>query len=387
MPNTMAPVFHVDRRGSLGNQMIQFMAALKFRSLVPHCRISNVRLPDWGIDHPPIDEGEPGEVQCSEVRVNLHELAAKMRAGTLRRIIFSCYGQRMEHFLHPAYYRLIFKSPLDHPVGFDERYLVCHVRAGDVVDGATGNYTLTPVEFYAELVEQTGLKPVFMGQTDANLYTTRLRQRFPSALFLGTRDIMTDFETIRQSKNVVVGVSTFSWVAAWLSHADRIFLTVSGLFNPMQYHLANLLPFGDPRYHFYLFPINYAVPLVQHEAAHQRISHLWRYMPQELLRRQMKEAPRLACPVEMMLEAFDPEFYLSTHADVSSGLGAANVDGARHHYKTFGFEEGRLPFRLDQEWYARSYPMAALEVAQGDYRDFPHHYLAVGRARGYRPTP
>jgi hypothetical protein len=31
--------------------------------------------------------------------------------------------------------------------------------------------------------------------------------------------------------------------------------------------------------------------------------------------------------------------------------------------------------------------MAAFEVAQGDYSNFAHHYIAVGRARGYRPLP
>src|SRR5665213_477755 len=191
-----APVFHVDRRGALANQMIQFMVALKFRSMVPECRISNVILPAWDIEHPPIDGGEPVEVQRSELRLDLHDWAARIRAGTLRRVVFSCFGQRMEHFLHPAYYRSVFKTPLGSPVGFDERYLVCHVRAGDVLDGNIPNYTLTPVEFYSDLVEQTGLKLVFIGQTAENFYTMRLRERFPTAKFIEMRDIMTDFETI-----------------------------------------------------------------------------------------------------------------------------------------------------------------------------------------------
>jgi len=31
--------------------------------------------------------------------------------------------------------------------------------------------------------------------------------------------------------------------------------------------------------------------------------------------------------------------------------------------------------------------MAAFEVAKGDYANFAHRYIAVGRARGYRPLP
>jgi hypothetical protein len=42
---------------------------------------------------------------------------------------------------------------------------------------------------------------------------------------------------------------------------------------------------------------------------------------------------------------------------------------------------------LGQAWYAARYPMAAMEVAQGDYTSLAHHYIAVGRERGYRPLP
>jgi hypothetical protein len=124
------------------------------------------------------------------------------------------------------------------------------VRAGDIVDGTYGDSPLTPVEFYADLIDRTRLTPVFMGQTAPNAYTDRLRTRFNGAMFLDTLGPVGDFQLIRNSRNIVVGVSTFSWLAAWLSHADRVFMTVSGLFNPMQGKLVNLPPLGDPRYRF-----------------------------------------------------------------------------------------------------------------------------------------
>ena len=49
--------------------------------------------------------------------------------------------------------------------------------------------------------------------------------------------------------------------------------------------------------------------------------------------------------------------------------------------------EQRLPFELSVPWYAAQYPMAAMEVAQGDFSSFAHHYAAVGRAHGYRTMP
>ncbi|MDR3535256.1 MAG: hypothetical protein P4L71_02025 [Acetobacteraceae bacterium] len=149
--------------------------------------------------------------------------------------------------------------------------LLCPVRSGDVVDGPSPDYPLTPPQFFADLIAQTGLTPVFMSQTEPNHYTDRLRRRFPDARFLESRGPMRGFETIRQSKNIAVGVSTFIWLAAWLSDADTIHLAVNGLFDPMQVPVADLLPFDDPRYHFHLFPLNYGVGPADQEAAHRAI--------------------------------------------------------------------------------------------------------------------
>jgi hypothetical protein len=49
-----------------------------------------------------------------------------------------------------------------------------------------------------------------------------------------------------------------------------------------------------------------------------------------------------------------------------------------------GFDEGRTGFALDRAWYCRTYPIAAVEIAQGEYWDADHHYLEAGRDRGYR---
>jgi hypothetical protein len=248
-------------------------------------------------------------------------------------------------------------------------------------------YPLTPVEFYVDIVRKTGLIPVFVGQTEPNLYLDRLRAQFPSAVFLKTRGPAGDFELIRNAKNLVVGVSTFIWLAAWLSQAEQIFMAVSGLFNRMQYPVVDLLPLGDARYRFHLFPINYGVPLEHHAAAHRRIAPYWREVSHSALEQQLREAPRFRPSMEMMLEALDPEWYLATHDKVARLVGRHNAKGARWHYEHEGFRLGYLPCNLDACWYAARYPMAAFEVAQGDYGSFTHHFAAVGRQRGYQPLP
>jgi hypothetical protein len=87
------------------------------------------------------------------------------------------------------------------------------------------------------------------------------------------------------------------------------------------------------------------------------------------------------------LSVFDEECYLDTNEDVAAVARDLRPAVARAHYAHHGFPERRLPFRLDPVWYAGQYPLAALEVAQGDYAEFAYHYLAIGKVRGYRPYP
>jgi hypothetical protein len=147
----------------------------------------------------------------------------------------------------------------------------------------------------------------------------RIIAEFPDAIVREPQqDPLVDFETIRQSKNVVVGVSTYSWLAAWLSDsADNIYLTVNGLFNPMQASNVDLLPYGDARYKFFLFPINYAVPLDCHAQVHRRIAPYWRQVSQEALRQQLAGCPRFERSLEQALAVFDEAAYLQMNPDVA----------------------------------------------------------------------
>jgi hypothetical protein len=386
-PAPYAPVFHLEPMGRLANLMIQYMVAIKFTDMVPDCRISNISIPAWGISHAPIAPTGPVAIEQQEQHIDLPGLADQVRSGQAARIEWTGFGQRMENFLPPERYQAVFVSPFQMPMGYGPEYLVCPVRAEDILHAPNAEYVLTPVEFYRDVIEMTGLKPVFIGQTQANAYMDRIKAAFPGAIFREPQtDLLVDFETIRQSRNVVIGVSTYSWLAAWLSRSvDNIYLAVSGLFNPMQKPHVDLLPFGDDRFKFFLFPINFAIPLERHALVHGRIAPYWRLIPHETLRQQFAAAPRFGRKLDDALSVFDQDFYLQANGDVAA-VGKQHGPGfGRDHYINNGFAERRLPMRLDPVWYASEYPLAAFEVAQGDYAEFAHHYMAIGKARGYVP--
>ncbi len=383
------PVIHLNPTGRLANLMIQYMAALKFAQMVPNCRISNMRIPEWGVHHPSIDpEGVVGRVQA-EQHIDLSGLAERVWAQEIQRVEWIGFGQRLENFMPRERYQDVFVSPFDRPMGFGADYLVCPVRAEDILHGPNPDYVLTPVEFYRDIVDMTGLQPVFIGQTDPNPYMDRITAQFPGAIIREPQDNpLVDFETIRQSHSVVIGVSTYAWLAAWLSRsAEQIFLTVNGLFNPMQKSEVDLLPFGDVRYRFFLFPVNFAGPLDRSLRAHRRMAPYWRELPHAVLQEQFATAPRFRPSVADAVAALDEDFYLEANPDVASVAQSQGRDFARAHYMHHGYQEGRAALQADRVWYADQYPLAAFEVAQGDYADFAQHYQVIGRLRGYRANP
>jgi hypothetical protein len=203
-------------------------------------------------------------------------LTATMARPDTRKIAYRGYGQRMENFPPLATCRAGFPAVTDNVVAYDERYLIINVRAGDIVAGTIADYVLMPVTFYRDLIERTRLIPVFIGQLDPNPYTAMLRAAFPQAQFVMSQGPMRDFETLRRARNIVVAVSTFSWLAAWLSEATRIHLPLNGLLNPAQFPAVDLLPLDDPRYEYHWFPINRAVPIERLAAAHAALDGTWR---------------------------------------------------------------------------------------------------------------
>jgi len=380
------PIVQVSPMGNLGNQMVQYMVALSLASRVgSRCVLSQVGLHDWNIVHPSV-AGEFRTEIVTNPHPDLERLAAALRDGSLQRVDIRTYGQRMENFLTPEFYRGVFvhEGPAVRGAGADE--LLCSIRQGDVLDGHHPDYVLIPADFYEEVARVTGLRLVFAGQLEDSPYMAELRARFPQARFLPSRGPLADFERIRRSVNIIPSVSTFAWLAAWLSEAQQIFLPVLGVLHPLQSRDTNLLPLGDPRVRFYLFPFHYAVPVERAAAAHASLRGLWRYVEHGRLAELLWPARRER-RLDRYLEYFDEAFYLTAYPDIAAAVREGHFPSGRHHYEYFGFHEGREPFFIDKSWYCQTYPMAAIELSQGEYDDTYQHWLDIGRARGYQRAP
>ena len=252
-------VFHMVYREHWANAMIAYMAAHSLKQRLGGLRFSNFHMPEWGIVHESVDEDSDQKSMTLEHRflLDFKAIEREVRLSGVRRINSRCYSQRLEYFPAKDFCRGLFRSRPHVGVAFGDDYIVCPIRGGETLRVVNGDYVQVPIAFYQEVIAETRLRPVFMGQLGQNVYTDELRARFPEATFLPSINPMEDFQTIRRSRNIILSISTFSWLAAWLSDASQIIMPLAGLFNPGRCPNHDFIPYSEPQYRFFRFP-NYS---------------------------------------------------------------------------------------------------------------------------------
>lgn len=237
----------------IGNQVLRYMFAMHLSERMPGSTITGYRMAPFNLESP--DDDREGLLRIGRVhRVNVKKVIASARGR--KGILVDCYAARLEYFgtLRREIGRRLVSNVAGLETASDE--IVINVRSGEILRGIHRDYTPLPINFYSYIVKQTGLRPVFVGQIGPDFYGNALHDRFPDARFFRGEHWIEDFQTVRNAHNIVVAVSTFSWLAAWMSTtARRIHLPVCGLLNPQQRPDIDLVPKEDDRYILHEFPV------------------------------------------------------------------------------------------------------------------------------------
>jgi hypothetical protein len=276
------PILHKQLHTHYANLMMQFMVGYRFREQVPGLQLSNFEMPYWGISFPeiPTARNERTLMYSSTWTFDSPRLSYLLNHRLCDRISWIGWGQRMEYFPDKETCRNLFCAAPEVGVEFGAHYVVCPVRAAELLDGIH-LYPLIPVSFYRDMIGLSGCTPVFIGQTDENLYTAELRGAFPKAQFLPSQGPLGDFQTIRKAANIILPVSTFTWLAAWLSHARRIVVPVFGFFDSSTG--CDLLPLSEPHYEFWRLPQLPASPVQEALREHKLIEGRWNLVSRDSL--------------------------------------------------------------------------------------------------------
>ncbi|MFG1303926.1 hypothetical protein V5F34_07285 [Xanthobacter autotrophicus] len=250
----MEKIIKIKHMGNIGNRMFQYMFAKTLQMKIKKSIVVGYDIPEWNLVCKSNVEIPEKHIVVSGHNINIEYIAYLMNSDIIDGVICNVWGMRMEYYLNSDIFRSMFFSSNENKIGFGCNDLVINIRSAEIIRGLHNDYTPLQFEFYRHIITKTGLKPIFMGQTSgSDPYCTALREEFNFATFLDSDGAENDFHTMMNSKNIVMSVSSFSWLACWFSRDSIIHMPVSGIFNPKQRKDVNLLPVDDCRYKFYYF--------------------------------------------------------------------------------------------------------------------------------------
>lgn len=193
---------------------------------------------------------------------------------------------------------------------------------------------MIPPEFYEYIIYISNKKPIFYGQLDESPYLSELINRFPDARFITSRGVKEDFDFIRRSKHIVPCLSTFSWMASWLSNAENIYFPVAGVLNPFQHRSSMLLPFNDKRYHFFLFPIYKSLHVDNYKNYIDPIRNSWTHISHKRLEMII---PKIKEEVSDYIIGLDILDYVKNNEGAKIAYNSFRELGVYNHYMSHGF--------------------------------------------------
>jgi hypothetical protein len=241
--------------GRNANQMLQYMFARMLCARVSNSEVAQFSLPMYRQElrcQENTPEAGPTLVLPLGHRQNIDGIVKFMDQDPCN-VIIQSLSLRVEYY--EGYLKLMRELfPKGGGTQYGDDHLVIAIR----LDFKHPGYYPLPILWYKELVSHTGLKPVFVGETDSPFfheYLCQLRQAFPTAIFTRQAPPEQDFDTFRINKNVVCAIGTFSWLATFLSEvAENVYVPLAGILNPLQRPDINVIS-RDVRYRYTQFPV------------------------------------------------------------------------------------------------------------------------------------
>ncbi|GLS16309.1 hypothetical protein [Hydrogenophaga electricum] len=284
----------VRHKGRAGNRLFQYFFCAELARRAGTHTVRGVHIPDLDLETPPAPDHDTGFLHIEGKHLfDVPALVAALRDGAYAGATFRGFAMRQAYYDRAFCQRLLPLRPGASEWGFGPEFLTINIRAGDVFSGASAglmaggyggpygaehlypgihpDYRPLPLGYYETLTRDTGLKPAFVGELSSHpAYEAALRRRFPQAVFARTRSPKEDFLTLLGSSNIALAISSFSWIAAWLSEARTIHIPVAGMFDPHQRPDIDLLPpDSDTRY------IRHTMPRLQWQGTTEQIAELF----------------------------------------------------------------------------------------------------------------
>lgn len=373
-------IIWVESLGNIANRALQYLVAKSIEERTSNLSIRNVNLPEWGMqkEHCELELENSCIIGELDFWFDIRGLSQNLNVGNIDSFKIKGYPFNVDFYpsrKNAKIYLPNFSDFDEQIVGFSEDQIVFNIRADEILHGIHADYLVLPFEYYKMLAFKTGLKPVFFGQLASNPYIEKLKEEFPDASFVNGRGAHYDFEVLRRSCNIAISVSTFSWLAAWLSDAKNIYVPLAGMMNPCQAVGQNFIPRNDPAYKFISFPLCRSECLYRHP---ERFWESLSYMARNMKFISAEDAYNIFQRVDTLrntkqgLGGFDPRFYIKKNYKDALTPGNALDHYMRNNAKI------QNAFPLKERDYLIDYPEAGIMTANGYFSSVNEYHSFIG---------
>jgi hypothetical protein len=244
-----------------GNQLFQLSFAHYLNQLIPDSQVYHFGIPELGIaahpEYASIKSCEP-TLRLSGQDYGLGELDISALSKSTSIISTTALGMHIKYFAGSREFlrSLISNDLMRHESkekNFSSNNFICHIRGSDIwekfpmsIPGKKfqmrlllrknlihPDYSGLPLSFYEEIANLSGKIPIFLVErASPKWYVNLIAERFGqnSIIFSGT--VARDFHMMMNAPEVALGISTFSWMAAFLGEANIVHFPMKGLFDP-----------------------------------------------------------------------------------------------------------------------------------------------------------
>jgi hypothetical protein len=245
----------VQSRGRFANQVIQAMAAQQIMEDLKLNRIYLPGIPSWGIAKSPNYDFREYQLRV-EIKAKIpktirvggagSEWKLSLKRAEYRRVHLVGSGQHFQNFnRQKSFAQNLLRTDVHDSCCV--RYIelesklrdfhLVHIRQGDIFKDAIlsrPDYYPLPVSFYESLASTSPKPLAFVGEVDANRdYLSMLRKRCKASIIVPSGCLHRDFNLLRNSEMLTIAISTFSWLAGWISEkAFEVNIPIAGFLNP-----------------------------------------------------------------------------------------------------------------------------------------------------------
>lgn len=346
-------IIKIPGRCNFGNKIMQYLAACKIKDQISQSIISEISIPEINIDFSKIKYSPTKyKYKIEEDDFDILQIidASNRLGGT--EFIMEGFFQNIDYFPNKKESRKLLNIKEDLKSNFTEKDLVINIRCGDISSGVEW-YPMIPVSFYKKLIEITGLQPVFLGQLDNPTYVKLLKAEFPDARYIPSAGVIEDFEKILGAQNICIAVSTYSWLAAWLSEAKQIFYPMAGFLHPalqncysMRIAPTKLVPYKDPRYRFFILPLFYGENINSFIETHKNHPIVTKEIDRSTVRL-LHENGKIAKKQRVEVNSVDNHWYVKKYPDAAWEISQGWYSSPADHYNRVGIKRNFLPYRPD----------------------------------------